>query len=126
MGETTALQDKLLETNVWVGVFELSTNLCRAKHLQCLDNAALVLEHLVWTKQNSFPFCTSSPTDQHHSRINCFSFHFKTWIIPICFSASYLNSELPHGANWNARNGSIVVGGDNGALLCAPNTGHAL
>lgn len=41
-------------------------------------------------------------------------------------SASYLNSEFPHGANGDARDWSVVVGGDDGAFLGAPNTRHAL
>lgn len=37
-----------------------------------------------------------------------------------------LHSELPEGSHWHTRDRAIVVGGDNCALLCAPNTGHTL
>ena len=39
---------------------------------------------------------------------------------------SHLNSELPHGTDRYPRNGSEVVGGDNGALLGSPDTRHPL
>lgn len=37
-----------------------------------------------------------------------------------------LNSELPLGANRDAWDGAIVIGGNNGALLGSTNTGHSL
>lgn len=39
---------------------------------------------------------------------------------------SYLNSELPGGSNRNSGNGPVMVRRNNGALLSAPHTGHAL
>lgn len=38
----------------------------------------------------------------------------------------YLHSELPHGAHGDARDGPVVVGGDDGAFLGAAHAGHAL
>lgn len=38
----------------------------------------------------------------------------------------YLDSEAPHGAHGDARDGSVVVGGHDGALLGAAHTRHAL
>lgn len=37
-----------------------------------------------------------------------------------------LNPELPLGANRNAWDGAVVIGGNNGALLGSTNTGHSL
>lgn len=37
-----------------------------------------------------------------------------------------LNSKLPLGANRDSWDGSIVIGGNNGALLGSTDTGHPL
>lgn len=37
-----------------------------------------------------------------------------------------LNPELPLGANRNAWDGAVVIGGNNGALLGSTNTCHSL
>lgn len=42
----------------------------------------------------------------------------------ICMT--YLNSELPLGANRDTRDGAIVIGGNDCALLGSTNTGHSL
>lgn len=39
---------------------------------------------------------------------------------------SYLNSELPGGSDRDSGNGPVMVRRNNGALLSAPHTGHAL
>lgn len=41
-------------------------------------------------------------------------------------SMTNLNSELPLGANRDAWDGAIVIGGNDGALLGSTNTGHSL
>lgn len=42
----------------------------------------------------------------------------------ICMT--YLNSELPLGANRDTRDGAIVIGGNDCALLGSTDTGHSL
>lgn len=45
---------------------------------------------------------------------------------PVNAGLAHLHSEFPGGSNRNTRNGSIMVGRDDGAFLSSPHTGHTL
>lgn len=134
-GHTTHLQDKLLGTNpLALGFLSYQK-----------EHYTKINQHLM-VQQCSISYGTLDPdkarilfllhfhisSDTHISTLTV-SVSCRSWITPFFphsrlgqDSASYLNSEFPHGANGDARDWSIVVGGHDGAFLGAPHTRHAL
>lgn len=45
---------------------------------------------------------------------------------PVNARLAHLHSEFPGGSNRNTGNWSIMIGGNNGAFLSSPHTGHTL
>lgn len=89
-------QDKLLETSVFgLGLLSYQKKQLKKKkkHLKCLDNAALVMEHWIGTKPELFPFCTSTPRDIH-SEINCFRFLPRAGSFPFFLTVAQARVQL--------------------------------